>query len=492
MKIVVIGGGIAGLVSACLFAKDGHSVTLLEQNKQVGGKLNQVTESGYRFDTGPSLLTMPFVLERVFEYCGTHLEEELDIAPLDPMCRYQFADGEVFENFSDLPATLKEIEKFAPDDTENYVRFLGKTANIYQKTAETFLFNPLAEWKDFKSVTFSDLFKIDAHKTVSQIIEKQFNSRHLQFFFKRFATYNGSDPSKAPATLNVIPYVELCQGGFYVKGGMYQIARSLAKLAQSMGVDIQTGVKVKQIVTKQRSVKGVTTKDDQHLSCDVVISNADSVDTYTNLFNDEQMKPRKKEAMRSLEPSSSGFVLLLGVSKQFDRLKHHNIFFPSNYEEEFKSLFDRREPVQKPAVYVANTSYTDPDDAPEGHSNLFVLVNAPALTKNHDWASLREGYAQKIINRLEMEGLTGLSKHIEYQSIIDPQDFYDQYGSHKGSIYGISSNSKFSAFLRPRNQSSEIDGLFLVGGSTHPGGGIPLVTLSALNAHTLFKRQNRD
>jgi phytoene desaturase len=488
MKIIIIGSGIGGLTAACLFSKDGHDVTVVEKNSSVGGKLNQIEAQGYRFDTGPSLLTMPFVLERVFDYCEAEMDDFLSLEPLVPLCRYHYPDGEIFDNYSDLPQTLKQIRNFAPADVESYAAFLGHSASIYQRTAETFLFNPLFSKNDLKGLHFSDLFKIDALSTVADVVERRFSSKHMRHFFKRFATYNGSNPHKAPGTLNVIPYVELVLGGFYIKGGMYSLANALKSLAENQGVTFQFNSAVNKITTKGSKVTGVSLEGGTSISCNAVISNADSVETYTELLSDKDIKPRKKSSMRAQEPSSSGFVMLLGCNRTWDRLKHHNIFFPSNYDAEFSDLFSKKRPVEDPAVYVSQTSQQDQSHAPEGHSNLFVLVNAPALNGFSDWKSIRDEYADKIIVRLQREGLIDLENSIEFKHIIDPQDFLELYGSHHGSIYGLSSNNRFSAFLRPRNKSTDIEGLYLVGGSTHPGGGIPLVTLSAFHAHELFNR----
>lgn len=488
MNIVIIGSGIGGLTAACLFSKDGHDVTVIEQNSTVGGKLNQIESDGYRFDTGPSLLTMPFVLERLFDYCDKEMSDYLTLEPLVPLCRYHYPDGEQFDNYSDLPLTLKQIRSFAPEDVESYAEFLGHSASIYQRTAETFLFNPLYSKEDLKGLKFSDLFKIDALSTVAEVVERRFSSKHMRHFFKRFSTYNGSNPHKAPGTLNVIPYVELMLGGFYIKGGMYALATSLKELAESQGVKFTFNTAVERIETKRSKVSGVTTDDGTTHTCSTVISNADSVATYSELLSDEAIKPRKKNSMKAQEPSSSGFVMLLGCNRRWDRLKHHNIFFPSYYDDEFTDLFSEKRPVEDPAVYVSQTSLSDEGHAPEGHSNLFILVNAPALNGFSDWKSIRESYADKIITRLQREGLIDLEKSIEFKHIIDPEDFLELYGSHHGSIYGLSSNNRFSAFLRPRNKSADIEGLYLAGGSTHPGGGIPLVTLSAFHAHELFNR----
>lgn len=489
MKIGIIGAGIGGLTAACLLAAEGHEVVLWEKNHTVGGKMNQKVLGGYRFDTGPSLFTMPDILRSVFEVCDRKMEDYLSITPVEPVCRYFWRDGTVFDCSTNIPVTLENMRKFAPEDTEAYVSFLGYSADIYRKTSNTFLFNPLQQFKDLKDVKKSDIFKIDAFSSVSTKVDKYFKSPYIRQFFKRFTTYNGSSPYIAPATLNVIPYVELCLGGFYVNGGLYKIATSLEKLARELGVVFELGKCVKEISSTKKKAEKVIFEDGSEVNIDVLFSNSDATHTYTELLSDATVKPRSKQQLRDIEPSCSGFVLLLGVNKTFEQLKHHSIFFSDDYENEFRELFIKKRPSESPTIYIANTSYSDKEHAVKGGSNLFILVNTPYLTKETIWTEeYSKKYGDLIISILEDEGLTGLKDSIEEREHITPQDFYDVYLSNKGSIYGTSSNLPTSAFMRPRNKSPFLNNLYLAGGSTHPGGGIPLVVLSAKHAVSLFKR----
>jgi phytoene desaturase len=489
MKTGVIGAGIGGLAVACLLAAEGYKVSVWEKNNSFGGKMNQFTKDGYRFDTGPSLFTMPFVLEDLFKKCGKSVHDYIEIVPVNPICRYFWNDGVVFDSSANLPESLQQIRKFAPEDTESYVKFLGYSADIYQKTANTFLFNPLQKLKDLRKVKKSDFFKIDAFSTVSNKIDRYFESKYLRQFFKRFTTYNGSSPYIAPATLNVIPYVELCLGAYYVKGGMYKIAEALHKLAEELGVEFRFNTEIKKILSENNSVSGVVFADDNAIQLDALFSNADATFTYTQLCGNDIIKPRVKQQFREIEPSCSGFVLMLGVNKTYDNLVHHNIFFSDDYENEFRELFIKKQTASDPTIYIANTSFDEKGHAPNGCSNLFILVNTPYLSPEIEWTEdYTHAYSQKIIKMLEDKGLEDLSNHIEVKHIITPQDFYDLYYSNRGSIYGTSSNLPLSAFLRPRNKSPYLSNMYLTGGSTHPGGGIPLVMLSAFHAVNLFSR----
>ncbi len=487
MKISVIGAGIGGLASACLLASKGHEITVFEKNSRAGGKMNIVDSEGFRFDTGPSLLTMPHLLEKLFNECGHKLEDHLKLLPLSPICRYNYQDETVFDCFDDRIKTQSEIDEIAPEDSEAYSKFLDYAESIYNKTAGAFIYNPLYDFSDFKSLDLFSFFGIDAFSKVSEKVDKYFKSEYLRNFFKRFTTYNGSSPYLAPATLNVIPHVELNQGGFYVDGGMYKIAETLFWLADSLGVEFVFGAEASEINVSEGTTKGIIV-DDTFIESDLVVANSDATETIVNLLSNSSIPKKKKQKAAAIEPSCSGFVMLLGVNKVYDQLVHHNIFFTKNYEHEFRQIFEEKVMPDDPTIYIANTSFSNPSHAPENGSNLFVLVNAPYLSESYDWDNKADSYGMKVILEIEERGLNELSKHIRFKEIITPKDFYTKYLSNKGSIYGTSSNNKFAAFVRPRNKSREIKGLYFVGGSTHPGGGIPLVIQSAFNSVELIER----
>jgi phytoene desaturase len=309
----------------------------------------------------------------------------------------------------------------------------------------------------------------------------------MRQFFKRFTTYNGSSPYQAPATLNVIPHVELNQGGFYVKGGLYSVANALHDLARQMGVSFHFNSRVENIDASNSTTHGITLTDGAKVSCDLLVANSDATDTIVNLLPSGATSKKRRKKQESLEPSCSGFVMLLGCSKRWPQLKHHNIFFSDNYREEFDDIFNKKRLPANPTIYVANTSASDPTHAPEDSSNLFILVNAP-YDNGQDWDLLKRMYGDTILQELESRGLSGIEDSIEVKEIITPDIFLNQFGSNRGSIYGTSSNNTFSAFLRPRNKLRGVNNLYLVGGSTHPGGGIPLVVQSAFNALKLIDR----
>jgi phytoene desaturase len=489
-EIIIIGAGLGGLSAACRLAKSGFSVTILEKNETVGGKVNTVESNGYRFDTGASLLTMRRVLEDLFIFCGKRIEDYLEIVPCEPICRYFWSDGTTLDASADLQKTESEIEKIEPNDAVNFRKYLTDSRRKYEIAEKTFLAHSLNDLpRLLRPKFFRDLAAISSLKTLDKHNRQYFSSAKLQQLFNRFATYNGSSPFETPATFALIPYVEFGLGAWYVKGGMYEIPKALEKLALESGVKIFTESAVEKIVIENGKAVGVRVGS-EITSADFIIANSDAIETYRNLINAKDRKKFSNRKLEKREPSSSGFVLLLGVKKKYRQLAHHNIFFSDDYKAEFEQIFREKRPAMNPTVYVCASSVTDETQAPAGHENLFVLINAPYTSDKTDWQKEAKPYRDLIIKNLENFGLSDLENSIDFERIITPEDFQKKYATNHGSIYGISSNGIFSAFLRVPNKAKDIENLYFAGGATHPGGGIPLVLLSGKMAAEMITRQS--
>lgn len=476
---------MGGLAAAIRLASDGHSVEVFEKNEREGGKLNRLERDGFRWDTGPSLLTMPFVYQELFEAAGRKLEDYVTLEPVDPVCRYAWLDGTQLDASDSVGRMTAALEKINPRDVRAYFRFMAYSRRLYDLTAKPFLFNGINHWRDFLKLNPLTAFKIDPFRTVHQAVKSYFRDPHLIQLFDRYATYNGSSPYKAPATLNIIPYVELGLGGWYLKGGLYELAQAYRRLAEELGVQVHCGPEfaVEEILVKRGRATGLRLSNGQEVTADRVIANTDVAYTEKNLLPVRQPwfnRSKKPGKATGLEPSCSGFVLFLGVNRQYPQLAHHNIFFSQDYAAEFDQIFTLCQPPFDPTIYVCWTGLTDPTHAPAGKSNLFVLVNAPYLSEAFDWDApgATQAYRDLVIEHLENFGLTGLSQSIEVEERMTPVDLARLYNADRGAIYGVSSNNRFSAFLRPPNRSRRFKNLYYVGGSTHPGGGVPLVTLS--------------
>jgi phytoene desaturase len=476
---VIVGAGLGGLAAACRLAKSGFSVTVLEKNETLGGKVNLVESNGYKFDTGASLVTMKHIFDELFEFCGKRIEDYLDIVSLETICRYQWSDGTIFNASQDLQKTEAEIAEIEPQDVSGFRKFLADSKQKYEISERTFLAKSLNDLpKLLRPSYLPDLLKISTLNTLAKHNNHYFKSPKLQQLFNRFATYNGSSPYKIPATFALIPYVEFGLGAWAVRGGIYNIPKALAKLAEELGVKLRLNCEVEKIIVEAGKAVGVLQKNGEILRADFVISNADAIETYRNLL------PKKRYQKR--EPSCSGFVILLGVRKKFNRLSHHNIFFSDDYKAEFEAIFKHKTPADNPTIYVCATSRTDATQAPENCENLFILINAPYTNAKVDWQIKAKPYRDLIVKMLEKCGLEDLEKSIEFEQIITPADFESKYRANKGSIYGISSNGIFSAFMRVPNKATDVENLYFVGGVTHPGGGMPLVLLSGKMAAELI------
>lgn len=475
--IIVIGAGIGGLSTAIRLRAAGYAVTVLEKNAIVGGKMYQVQQDGFRFDTGPSVITMRHVFEDLFAAAGRKLEDYITLEHVEPMTRYFFSDGSVLDASSDLSKMAREIEQYDERDVEGYLRYLAYAAQIHRVTGPVFIYDKPPTIGSFAKVPVQDWLKADPLRTMSQAINSHVRSPQLRQLLGRFATYVGGSPYEAPATLNVIAHVELNGGVWYPRGGIYTIAAAMERLAREIGVEICTGHPVQQIVVNSGAATGVMLPNGETMPAKAVVANLDVTTTYNHLLADGVVPERSVERLSTYEPSCSGFVLLLGVDGEYTQLAHHNIFFTKDYPAEFKAIFKDRVPYDDPTIYVSITSKTDPDHAPDGCENWFVLINAPATTDSYDWEQHKQRYRDLVLEKLAERGLDVRDK-IRTEIIYTPEDLERMSGAWRGALYGPSANKKFTAFLRPNNRSPHVERLYFAGGTTHPGGGVPMVTLS--------------
>lgn len=445
--------------------------------------MDEIHSDGFRFDTGPSLLTMKFVLDSLFQLAGKETTDYLDITPIDPICRYFYPDGLQLDAHADINRMVNNLPDPLKVDREAIRNYFSYSKKIYDLTANLFLFDSIRKashlinpeaWK----VLFQ-LKSIDPFRTVHEANASFFRNPQLVQLFDRYATYNGSNPYRAPATLNIIPHVEYTLGSWYVKGGMYRITEALTRLAQSVGVEFRYQTPVQEIMVTNGKVQGVRTQAGEIISTDKLISNSDVVHTYSHLLQ----PPYRQTSWEKKEPSCSGLVFLWGVQKDYPKLAHHNILFSADYEQEFQEIFQQRKEPTDPTVYISITSKSDPDHAPSGAENWFVLVNMPWLKEGEGNSeeqiqTLKQAVLQKIIS----SGLENPEPWIVTEKILTPEYLRNRTWTNKGSIYGLSSNHRNAAFNRQDNRCRSVKGLYFAGGSAHPGGGIPLVLLSGMNA----------
>jgi phytoene desaturase len=476
-KCIIIGAGVSGLAAAIRMRNKGYEVAVYEANSFPGGKLSSERNGEYRFDMGPSVFTMPHFADELFHLSGKNPRDYFEYEQLDPVYRYFYEDGTVLDGYHGNEQFAEEIAKKTQDSRESILNYLKKTQEMYALTDEVFLHNSLHKAKNFftKAVAkgILNFGKIGAFDTMHKSNEKAFKDPRLVQLFNRYATYNGSSPYLAPATLNVISHVEIQRGAYYPKGGMNEITKALEKLAKDCGVQFNYSTKVEEIIIEKNVVKGIRHAKGNEFA-EVVISNSDVYTTYQKLM------PNANKPQRTLNQpkSSSGIIFYWGIKRSFEELKLHNILFAEDYRAEFDAIFKEKVIYHDPTIYVNITSKHTPTDAPPGCENWFAFINVPN-NQGQDWDAFidqaREAIIQKINRMLKID----FRPLIDCEMVFEPRVIERRTSSAFGAIYGNSSNNKFAAFLRHPNFSKRIKNLYFCGGSVHPGPSIPLCLLSA-------------
>ncbi len=487
--VVVVGAGLGGLAAAARLAAAGHSVTVLEQADQVGGKLGRYARDGHVFDTGPSLVTMPAVYRDLFAATGGPLEDAVDLIRLDPAVTYRFAEGTRL-TMPGTPAAIPPAveEALGPGAGAQWAALLERGAAMWRISEEPFLRAPLQGAATLARLARSpaDVATIAPWRTLRELGRRQLRDPRLRMVLDRYATYSGSDPRRAPAVLATVPYVEQAFGSWYVRGGLHRLGRAVAERATELGAVVRTGSRVRRIVVEGGRAAGVELADGVALRADVVVSAVDAAALYAELLPAVRRTRVVRRDLVRATPSLSGVVLLVALHGRTPGLAHHTVLFPADYDAEFDAVFGTGRfrgaprPVADPTVYVSAPD--DPALRPDDDSeSWFVLVNAPRHDPGSgmDWdePGLADRYAAQVLDVLARRGLD-VRGRMRWCEVRTPADLARGTGSVGGSIYGTSSNGARAAILRPAN-ASPVPGLFLVGGSSHPGGGLPLVALSA-------------
>lgn len=481
--VIVIGAGMGGLATAARLAKRGHKVTIFEASAFAGGKCRTEWIGNYAFDTGPSLLTLPAVYRDLFLKTGKRIEHLLELSPVDPAFTYIFSDGKrvVFPNLSHNKTVEAVADAFGKEAGNQWHEILQRAERMWDASREPFVESELkSPLQILKRRSFLRDLKVIAPLTPLRTLTASYTkSPYLKKILDRYATYTGSDPREVPAVLLTIAFVEEAFGAWHVSGGLGSLATTLEQRVVDLGVSLNLNCKVSKINVDGGKATGVTLQDGRSFNADAVIANADATLVYENLLPRTTRTLRARRALKKATPSLSGFSLLLGLKGKSD-LGHHTVFFPDNYDAEFDDIFYAKRPVLDPAIYICNPN--DPKMVKDPNSeNWFVLINAPRHEpgSGFDWnePGVKERYANHIIDLMEQRGLQ-VRARLEVMEIRTPADLENQVNAPGGSIYGTSSNGARSAFLRARNRSP-IKNLFFVGGSAHPGGGLPLVGISA-------------
>jgi phytoene desaturase len=478
-KAIVIGAGIGGIAAAIRLARKGYAVKIFESSDYPGGKLSEFRMGEFRFDRGPSLFTLPQYVEELFELCGEKMRDHFTYSELPVLCKYFYPDGFQFEAKGNKEENIKSIVQAFDEDEDKVREFFSKAEFIYNTTTPLFLERPLKLSRLYRTKEFwqgiSRIPQLPLFGTYTVQLKKYFKNPKTIQYFQRYATYNGSSPYKTPALMQLLPHVEQGIGAFIPNKGMYDITHQLFELAKRQGVEFIFNAKVNEIIIEEGRAAGIRLEKNKIEKADLIVSNMDVYPTYKKLIPRE----REPKVILKQEKSSSALIFYWGIKNYVNKsLNIHNIFFSGNYIEEFQNIFEKDTLANDLTVYVHVTSKHIPTDAPANGENWFVMVNAPN-NKGQDWDKIVEKARENIIQKLESMLGDKIEDKICCEHIWTPRGIQEDTSSHLGALYGNASNSASAAFFRHANDSSRIKGLYFVGGSVHPGGGVPLAILSA-------------
>ncbi|MCS6891274.1 MAG: phytoene desaturase family protein [Rhodovarius sp.] len=489
--VVVIGSGLGGLAAAVVARARGHRVTLLERNPWLGGKaavLHVPSPDGsgsFRFDMGPTILTVPRVLRRIYAEAGRELHKELPLIKLEPQWRCFFEDGTRADLLGDVDAMVEEMRRVTgnPQIGEGYRRFQRIAKHLHDVSEKFFFWRPVESIGDtlnlgdsLKPDVLRDVMALRMGQSAAGVIRKNVPDRNMAQMLDHFMQYVGSNPYAAPAVLCSIGDMQASEGVWYPVGGTRAVAEGLARLAEELGAELRTGSEVAALDIDRGRVRGVLLASGERIACDAVISNMDAIRTYTELVGGAA---GEAYANRGYEPACSGVVLYLGLKRRYEHLAHHCFVFSRDPEEEFDAIYRRGEPAPDPTAYLAAPSLSDPTVAPEGGEALYVLVHTPYLRPHHDWSRMFKPYRDVILGKLKRTGgMEDIEERIVVERHLTPEDIHERYKVLNGAIYGLASHGRFTGAFKPGNRSRHVEGLYLCGGAAHPGPGMPMVMMS--------------
>ena len=471
-RVLVVGAGPGGLSAALMLAHRGFDVTVVEKADRVGGRNAELKVGDYSFDTGPTFLHQKFTLDEIFAEAGKKTEDYMDLVLLDPMTRLTWGDTSI-ETTNDEEKMAQRIKEVFPGDEEGYRRFMADHAEKLRKIYPC-LQRPYHQIKAYlNKVIFKVIPYIATTKSVVDVLDEYFTDDRLKLAFTFQAKYLGMSPWKCPALFSILSYTEYKYGIYHVQGGLCKISEGLANAAQDDGAKIRLNAPVKEVLFTGKKARGVLLENGEQLDADYVIMNADYAHAMINLMNGHSMP---EEKLNSKKFSCSTFMIYLGLDKIYQDEPHHHILFADDYAQNVEDIQSERAVSEDMSIYVRNSSVTDPNVAPEGHSQLYILVPTINLRYVDDWEETKQVYRDKILDRIERQtGMKDLREHIVEERLLTPKDWRDECDVHMGATFNLSHNMNQMLYLRPHNQMEGYKDLYLVGGGTHPGSGLPTI-----------------
>ncbi len=477
-RVVVVGAGPGGLATAMLLARAGLDVTVLERQPHVGGRTSSHGGSGFTFDLGPTFFLYPRVISEIFRACGRDLSTEVDMRRLDPQYHLVFGGGGSMKATPDVPRMIEEIRRVSPADAGAFQRFLDDNRHKME------CFRPVLE-KSFQSIRdvltwpmMRLLPMLRPWLSLEQELGRYFTDPRVRLAFSFQSKYLGMSPFNCPSLFSILSFLEYEHGVFHPMGGCGAVSTAMAKAAREMGVDIRLGEEVDKLEFKGRKIIAAHTRGGRH-ECDRMVVNADFAHAMTKLVPDHLRSNWNDQKIKTRRYSCSTFMLYLGVEWNFPDIEHHTMYMSKDYEGNLRDIETTHTLSNDPSFYLHNPSRIDPSLAPPGHSSLYVLVPVTHQHDNVDWSVEGPRYREKVLDQIRTLGLPDLRPLIRHERMITPADWENEQFIYRGATFNLAHNLGQMLHLRPRNRFDDLQGVYLTGGGTHPGSGLPVIYESA-------------
>lgn len=484
-RVAIIGAGLGGLAAAVRLLSAGFDVTVLERGEEPGGRAGRIREGGFTFDTGPSLITMPGVLDDLFIAAGSRLSDHLDLIPLDPFYRIHWEGEHRSLRFSgDREAMLAEIEQFSARDARSYDAFLAHSRRIHEEAVLAAGRRPFLRLADFLRMVPS-MARLGALRSVQGFVGTYFRDPHVQQAFGFHPLFIGGDPYRVPAVYAALAYLQIADGVWYARGGVYSLVEALSCMVRSGG-RLLTDCAVTEVVHDNRAVQGVRLQGGDVIEAEYVVSNADVVETQRSLLS----RPARRQAL-----TMSCYLLYLGTSRTFPQLSHHTLLVGRDYKNFIRQVTSEGRLPETLSLYVHAPSRTEPAMAPSGGESISVLLPVPNLMRSRNWMEAQARLREGVLDALESPsglGLTGLRHSIQVERSWGPLDFRDRLGAVDGNAFGPEPTLLQSAYFRQPNRDRRLHGMYYVGAGTHPGAGIPGVLMTAEVTSNLLLSERQE
>ncbi len=476
-QTIIIGAGPGGLASAILLASAGVKVKILERLPVIGGRTSSIEADGYKFDLGPTFFLYPRVLEEIFRAAGTSLRDEVPMERLDPQYRIQFGAGGHIDATPDISQMEREIARLSPPDAHGFRRFLDENRTKLARV-EPCLESAFLGWRDLVQMRLLKMLPmLRPHQSVDTYLERFFKDERVRLAFCFQSKYLGMSPFRCPSLFSILSFLEYEYGVFHPIGGCAAITAAMARVAQRLGVEICLNQPVEEILFAGRRAVGVRTSVGTHRA-DAVVVNADFARAMERMVPDHLRRSWTNRKLAKKKYSCSTFMMYLGVEGTFD-LPHHTIHIAKKYAQNLNEIENQHVLSDDPSFYVQNACVTDPTLAPKGHSTLYVLAPVSHQHPNIDWTKERSGFRKLLFEKIAQAGYGDIEKRIRYERVITPADWDTRYEIYRGATFNLAHSLDQMLHLRPHNRFEDLDGMYLVGGGTHPGSGLPVIFESA-------------